>query len=129
MEMDSGMTLYEFNKTAMATQEPMTEGKVKEALEGILAPYIKETGGKYYMLLNNENHYYTLWDMVSRKLDPQFSERAAADIIDVILSTVGCLYSVARDENGAIEIWVKNYSDNELYVYYFFNYDEGVIVL
>lgn len=128
MELDSGMTLYEYNKAAVAAQGQMTIDQVTKAMQEVVVPYLNQ-GGKYFMLLNNETHYYTVWDMVSRKVSSNFTEMAAADILDVILSSVGLIYSIALDDNGAIEIWVQNYSDNELHVYYFFNYDYGVIVL
>lgn len=128
MEIDSGMTLYEYNKAAVAAQGQMTIDQITKAMQEVVAPYLNQ-GGKYFMLLNNETHYYTVWDMASRKISSNFTEMAAADILDVILSSIGLIYSIALDDNGAVEIWIQNYSDNELYVYYFFNYDYGVIVL
>ena len=54
------MTLYDLNKSAYASLPDITDEQ-KEIAERIIERFIAESDEDYFMLLNNELHYYTIF--------------------------------------------------------------------
>jgi hypothetical protein len=78
------------------------------------------------MLLCNERKDYTLFRFL-HSLDDIIpdTQYAGAELI-LCLKNRGDIYSIANTEDGiALEIWLS--IDDEIYCYYLFPYDEGVI--
>lgn len=115
------MNLYEFNKVGYSSVPALTEAEEKKAIN-LIHEYIKNKEESYYMMLNHDVHYYTLfkWETCS-------SLAFAQEVFDVAKS-LGKIKSIEVSENGEmVEIWILNIMTNECYMYGFFAYDQGVI--
>lgn len=123
---DAGITVYELNKNSYAQLPPLTKEQIDWSIDNILAPYI-ESGKKYFMLLCHEYHYYTLYELTHRNIMNQIGKKTAKDVVDLIQTDLGDLYDITTNDDGVIEIWVKNYDDKEMHAYFFFPYDKGVV--
>lgn len=113
------LSLYEINQQVISQLPSPTEEKKKEIFDTI-RDYIYKTCpmNKYFMLLNNELRYYTIF------------ERTKTTDEDFILCLKDCLASVGdiktiEEENGAIGIWVTTTA--YCHCLYLFPYDEGVV--
>ena len=120
------MTLYEFNQIGMSALPDFTEEdllKTKEEFDG----WIKDRkANKYYMLLNKENSYYTLFHIQSSFVLKDISLTFFAELCEC-LKTFGTIKSIDLTEDGtAYEIWVKD-EDNQNFMFMLFPYDLGVI--
>ena len=104
------MTLYELNKSAYASLPDITDEQ-KEIAEHIIERFIAESNEDYFMLLNNELHYYTIFHWV------------------VIDSLSYHIKSIERtNDETAIEVWLTT-QDNECHMFLLFGYTNGVIEL
>lgn len=116
------MTEYEMNKQLVSQLPNLSNKDLKEKTKDI-TKFISETGHKYYMLLCRELNYYTLLAH-----DPEHA--APTDYFgDVLIECLSFWDIKAIDikaEELSVEIWVKG-SDEEVYVMYFFPYDNGVV--
>lgn len=116
----SSITLYDLNKQAI-TQQPALEN-FDIGLE-ILNKYLSYTKGTYYMLLCRDKNYYTVF---VRKNNPNLLT-FDKEFIECI-QNFGIIKSInISEDEAAIEIWVTIPEENDSYVMYFFNYDQGVI--
>lgn len=109
-------TLYEFNKANMAQIKPLEilflNGRCIEAA--------KSFDSKYTMLLSNEKKDYTVFNNISMT-----KEGLGKELFE-LLNSRGKVTDFTRQENGAWEIWVR-YPDNEDVLFYYFDYDWGVV--
>lgn len=118
------MTLYEFNKAGYASLPAMDDEAIDKAIKNIIEPYITKTNGRYYMLLNNDKHYYTIFAATETGSSASLSDA----LISLVQSDLGAIKSIEMDASDmAIEIWVAFESSCEMYA--FFDYTEGVIEL
>lgn len=77
---------------------------------------------KYYMLLCKEQSYYTVF----HRKTPY--EATMYNTLLEIIEEIGTLYAYSIDEeNGGVEIWIKPALSEEVFVYYFFPYDQGIV--
>lgn len=122
-----GTTLYDMNKQLIKQEKPMSKFAINEAKTDTVLPWIYNTfnNHQYYMLLCHERRDYTIFNASSTGADP----REMADIlIECFINRDLKLYSIAEDNtSSALEIWTG--SDDDIYCYYLFPYDEGVIEL
>jgi len=120
------VSLYELNQGIMTKAPEYTQEQIDEAIK-LIQDYVNPIEHEYYMLLSNERKYYTLFD-VSIPLDaakvPTILPRVENEVIEC-LKSLGQIKSIELSDQGTIECWVT-IGDNS-YVYYFFEYDEGVI--
>lgn len=117
-----GMTEYEINKMVV-TQLPslITEAQLRDAKE-LIKEYTHNhiTSVGYYMLLCNDIHYYTVFEVCDEY------EEKVEDVILECLQNVGVIQQVNRSEtDNAIECWVKN--DKGAFMFLLFDYEWGVI--
>lgn len=117
------MTLYEFNKMGYASLPDMDETALDKA-----SIYIKEfleqktPFSKYWLLLNNENKYYTIFHRNSS--DFSFND-LTSEIMD-ITQDLGGIKNIELDDSGsALEFWI-NYN-GECCLFLLFDYTRGVI--
>lgn len=79
----------------------------------------------YYMLLNNDLHYYTVFHIDTN------SEEKIADVVIECLQSLGEIKSIDKNAGGVIECWITLREPHEAtynsYPLYFFDYTEGVI--
>ena len=117
------MSLYEINQGIMNQLPPYD----KESIEKLSAKITqwdmtKHHGVKYYMLLNNDKHYYTIFHYED---SPHNHFNSLGEGIIILLQEMG--YSIVSEEilDDHCEIWVKN--DTETIAYLLFPYDQGVV--
>ena len=122
------INMYDFNKVNMAQIEPLDIIYLKkrciEAMENIAI-------GSYWMLLNRELHDYTVFVNNGEITN-------VADKGEVLFQTLGARGKVVdftKRADDAWEIWVRipifnpqtNQESTTDVVYYFFNYDIGIV--
>lgn len=118
MEIDSGLTLYDMNKQAFAQEQPLDiialHIKVKNMIHDIYKRKIP-----YWMLLCKERSDYTVFI-------PLTEEGTYNDMLETLQSR-GDILSIDEQEDKNYEIWIRDKDTNENFVYYFFNYEFGVV--
>lgn len=117
------VSLYELNQSAMTALPAMTDSAIEIAKENIKKYVYNIAPGKYYMLLNNERNYYTLFN-TGYSSGTNFDYNTIENEIIECLQSQGIIKDISLVDNG-IEFWVT--INNNSYVYYLFNYDKGVI--
>ena len=114
------MNMYEFNKIGYAGVPSLTHPEIAQYQDKI-EQFLKSHQSKYFMLLNNESKYYTLFTFTKN----YYFYSMARELISVVLE-LGEIKSIEFTEDGqAIEFWI--FANGECKVYYFFNYERGVI--
>ena len=116
------MTLYEMNQAGYASISAMTNSEIETAIIKDILEYLNAHPSKYYMLLNNDEHYYTLF---VRKSVVCTAKGLADEIIDVV-KTLGQLKGIEyNQEQEYVEFWISN-SDQTI-MFALFDYEKGVI--
>ena len=118
------MTLYELNKANYLNLPTLRKESLNESTILIKNFITKHLGGKYYMLLNNDLHYYTVF---TYKSPLSTAEDMANELIDLAAELGDVKAIEVNDENDYIEVWIAR--DDDCDVYLFFNYDRGVITV
>lgn len=120
-------TVYDMNKQLYARVPHIPDKTVKKRQHRMVA-WIDYTGNKYYMLLCRERHDYTVF---ARLHDSTGDNRKLIDEVVGLLRDRGTLVDIIYDEkSSAYECWVsiKGADDKEeVFMYYLFPYDWGVI--
>lgn len=113
------MNLYDLNKSGYASIPPMTQDELKTARQTI-ADYLRDhAGSKYFMLLNNDTHYYTIF--VRKHVCPALE---CAKEITSLVEELGAIKAIEKTDNDSIEFWVDN---GETIMYVLFDYTRGVV--
>ena len=85
------MTLYELNQAGYASLPEMTDSQKEEAKQAI-ARYVNYYGThaiEYFMLLNNDLHYYTVFSWISDDFNKLVDEvMSIAEDLGQIKSTI-----------------------------------------
>lgn len=119
-----GLNLYELNKMAYAKMPVLEEGSEEwtNAIHKVI-DYVALLNDKdYFMLLNNELHYYTIFHILSLS---ESINSISMEITDCIKS-IGQLIDIEKNEaTNTLECWIKQ--DKNIYMFLFFPYDQGVI--
>lgn len=114
------MTTYEFNKAAYSSLPNISQKEFSDA-KVLIEKYLEGKPSRYYMVLNNESHYYTLYTFTKN-----FSFSVMAEEILSVMETLGDIKAIHETEDKeAIEFWIIN--EDECKVYYLFDYSKGVI--
>lgn len=111
------INLMELN-SMLITQMPKLESTEKGEKE--ILNYINATRVNYYMLLNNELRYYTVFHK-NKKRNASSIEK---EVIECA-KELGAIKSISPNEDGVIEIWITD--GDKSYPLYFFDYEKGVI--
>ncbi len=112
------MTKYELNQIAYNQAPTMSKAEIRKATEQI-KDFLNSHDSKYYMMLNVEGRYYTLY-VYNQEHDV---EKMAAEMVDVA-KTLGILKGIEIGEN-MIEFWIQKNKICEMYAV--FDYSQGVI--
>jgi nucleoside-diphosphate-sugar epimerase len=116
--------LYELNKQMMEKMDKMSKPKLVNRKKKIIE-YINETAEFYYMLLSNEKRDYTVFEFIH---EDDVSIQEMADALIEVLQNRGTLISIDKNNENAIEIWLRyGGEDGEPTLYLFFPYEFGVI--
>lgn len=114
-------TLYDINKQLMLNQGTLSAAAIKTAQQDLEEWFNWQIDG-YAMLLSYERRDFTLFHLY-QKANPNPPKIAASELIK-LLQERGDILSIDK-EGEAWEIWLK--IGKEAFVYYLFNYDNGVI--
>jgi hypothetical protein len=117
-------TLYDMNKQAVAQEKALTDKELDEELK-VAYEYIKNHN-QYFMLLNNDIHNYTLFNLCSIGDKKIKAKNAVQDLKECLLNRGNVIGIDESDIADALEIWLKD-SSNEVYCYHFFSYDAAII--
>ena len=110
-------SLYDINRSLYNSLPVLLEEEIdKKEIE--LTNWRNETNNGYYMLLSNDERYYTV--IIPTGQGNKFGK----EVIECLKSR-GEIKSIELLENNSFECWITH--DNNSYVYYLFPYDEGVI--
>lgn len=119
------MNMYEFNQIGYSSLPKLTSAEL-EAAEKAIQTFLEENPARYYLMLNNELHYYTVytWDIQGYRFD-----KMAAEIIDIAKS-LGSIKSIEiAEDNQKVEFWINVPGNEQCSVFYLFNYEAGVVVV
>ncbi len=114
------MNLYEVNQIAYKQLPDIID---LEPYKEKIYEFLRKTLGRYYMLLNHEVHYFTVFDYVSGNS----SSEILVEELMAIIKGLGSIKSIEITEQG-IEFWVVD-NTGECHMYMFFDYSEGVITI
>ena len=117
-------TLYELNKGAFKDAKALNVKKEIKRLNKELFSFF--ANHSYFMLLCNDLKDYTVFALTSSAPRQVQINEAKEGLIDCLRNR-GELLSIDKTEDGiAFEIWLR--IEEEIYVYYFFPYDDAIIV-
>ena len=111
-------TLYELNQQVLKNTQPASVAEVYNYTTE-LTNYIKDSGSKYFMLLNKERSDYTIFVYEEK------ANKLAEEVVGC-LTDRGTLLAIEQQDNGAFECWIRR--SNLVYMYCFFPYDGAVII-
>ena len=57
------MKMYDFNQSLYSSLPNISDTE-KEEVKKIIIDYLEHNPSKYYMMLNNESHYYTVYSFL-----------------------------------------------------------------
>ena len=116
------MTLYELNQAGYNSLPDFKKQDFENSIEYIETfIYNKSHLGNYWILLNNEAKYYTIF---SQKTIAATNKKLVLELLDIV-QNLGAVKNIEVNENGAIEFWIVY--NGECRVFFFFNYTQGVI--
>ena len=117
------MNIYELNKINYGKLTPLSEADL-DAANKTIADFLNWHRANYYMLLNHELRYFTLFHQES----PQF-RHITRDNILAILQELGEIKSIEKtSDEMALECWVTLNNDPEdTHAFVLFDYDRGVV--
>lgn len=126
-DINMGVNMYEFNRVNMG-RLPLL--KTKEELDGakrVVKNFIQDSKANYYMLLNHDNRYFTLFSFRSEKSEAT-NLIMAQDVIECMDNCGFGIIDINPNETGdALEVWVKDLETEAVFMYMLFPYDFGVI--
>lgn len=115
------MNLYDLNKNVIGQLDPLTLEELNLKI-GLIESYYEKVENTYHMLLCKDYNYYTIFSFSAM---PEFSNFSEAII--TIITELGSIYSLDKNDDGAIEIWIKPTGEESPYAFYLFPYDAGVV--
>ena len=118
---DLGVTLYDLNKQAMSKEPPLDVIAFNIKMSKMAEKLVNK---KYWMLLCNDRKDYSVF-----KIDNPDNKRKLIDEVSITLHNRGEILSIAEQEDGNFEIWIKDFNTREAFVYYLFDYTFGIITI
>lgn len=122
-ENNLSVSLYDMNKSIIGKKKPMQTQELLEKKQNI-RNFVNKTNNKYYMLLCRELNYYTLFD----KQDLLIIKDNIEDAVIECAQDYGDILNINESGEGAIEVWIRNNEDKNVYMLLFFPYDLGVVI-
>lgn len=117
------MTIYELNQINYGKLPPLSETDLAAA-DQTIADFLNWHRANYYMLLNHELRYFTLFHQESAQF-----RHITRDNILAILQELGEIKSIEKtSDEMALECWVTLNNDPEdTHAFVLFDYDRGVV--
>lgn len=117
---ETGMNLYEANKQLLANEpvlDPIQRNqKIKELADNL------NLADHFYMMLCRERSDYTIFNFNSSRN----IERFKSDLAEC-LGNRGETLAIDKKGDEVWEIWIRDPATKEVFMYLFFNYDQGVL--
>ena len=114
-------TLYDWNKSALESLNPLNKTELKDKIRAIKERTFSQ--GKYYMLLCHERRDYTVFNLMRNTIGHDTPKKASNELKEC-LENRGDILSI-EIEGSAWEIWIRNAEG--VFCYYLFSYDNAVI--
>lgn len=127
-EIDSGVNLYDFNRVNMG-KLPLLETEAElECAKIMIKNFINANPDTYYMLLNHDNRYFTVFNFKGGLLSELKIKVMANDVIECMKNFGFGIIDISPNEAGnALEVWVKNIETDAVFMYLLFPYGFGVL--
>ena len=127
-DIETGVSMYDFNRANMGKLPLLDEEGIEGAKNVVRKFLTRQTENFYYMLLNHENRYFTLFEFTHNIKSDDRINTMADDIIECMLNCGFGIIDINEDEIGmALEVWVKDVETEAVHMYLLFPYDFGVI--
>lgn len=110
------MNLYEINQSAYSNVPPMKE----ENILTVVHEYILSNPSTYYMMLNHDIHYFTVFNNTRRSI-----QRISEAIVKIAMELGEVVDVINNTDNHMLEIWIRK--DNKALMFGTFNYERGVV--
>ena len=114
------LNLYDLNRSIINQLTPMTTDEVIDKIP-LIKEYYHKSDNSYHMLLCKDYSYYTIFAP-----DSIMTTDFSTEVYNIIIN-LGNIYSIEKNEDGAIEIWIKPEGEETPYAFYLFPYDMGVV--
>lgn len=127
-DIETGVSMYDFNRANMGKLPLLDEEGIEGAKNVVRKFLTRQTENFYYMLLNHENRYFTLFEFTHNIKSDDRINTMADDVIECMLNCGFGIIDINEDEIGmALEVWVKDIETEAVHMYLLFPYDFGVI--
>lgn len=127
-DIETGVSMYDFNRANMGKLPLLDEEGIEGAKNVVRKFLTRQTENFYYMLLNHENRYFTLFEFTHNIKSDDRINTMADDVIECMLNCGFGIIDINEDEIGmALEVWVKDVETEVVHMYLLFPYDFGVI--
>ena len=121
----ASMSLYEMNQSVVNGLPALDEdgkSRAKSEFFNWISNFLDESNN-YFMLLNHEVRYYTVFHNRNAKLD---IENFWNELLN-IFNYVGTIKIMEVDTNGAWSVWADWNDEGVSHCFYLFPYDAGVV--
>ena len=127
-EINSGVNMYDFNRANMGKLPVLTTPEELAGAKGVVTSFLEQHPAKYYMLLNHENKYFTVFNFANDGSFATQKNYMAQDVIECMENCDFNIIDICPDNfGGALEVWVKDLETESVHMYLLFPYDFGVI--
>lgn len=121
--MDSGISVYDFNKQIYGQMTPLTGDKLNAEIANITAWMGSRESFKYFMLNNYELKWFTIFN-----LGNQHKYKQAFDDLKEVISNIGTVLAIEYEHQmGYYEIWMRCHEDNDVHMFVLFDCNDLVI--
>ena len=128
------MNLYEFNQMGMQNFPALTKKELEDYKSEFFDWYKNNKDNKYFMLLNRENNYYTIFYIQSNEVLVDIKSTMFKEVVECIrcFGEINDIDYETSSNKECIEFWVipKTIEGEEKQspiMFLLFPYDEGVI--
>ena len=125
---DVGVNMYEFNQVNMAKLPVLKTSSEIRGAKRVIKNFLNAKPASYYMLLNHDNHDFTLFSFKNGVMTEAKINLMADDIVECMENReYGLLDINLNTSEDALEVWVKDFEKETAYMYLLFPYDFAVI--
>lgn len=113
---------YAINKQMYSKITPPSQEEIASMMANVGAWLSTHYKSHYYMLLNNELHYYTVFNILDANYNKMIQE------LKECLAFRGRILDIEyQHAEDAYQIWIKEYKTDEVYMFMLFN-AEGFVI-
>lgn len=121
--MDTGMTVYDFNKQIYEKMTPITGENLDAAISNLCAWFGSRQEFQYFMLNNYELKWFTIFNIGKRtNYHNVFVE------LKEVLNNIGIVLAIEYQHDMAYyEIWMRCAQDDQVHMFVLFNCNDLVV--